>query len=80
MKSRTIHFLVRRQRPVSKDTAQKNRLDILTTTEYAARYFLTRKGVWHRIRRRKVKAFKQGGKWFIVLPRPAPTGFEHPGV
>jgi hypothetical protein len=80
MKSRTIHFLVRRQHPVSQETARKNQLDILTTKEYAARYFLTVKGVWHRIRRRKVKAFKQGGKWFIVLPHPARTGFEHPGV
>lgn len=68
------------QPAISKQVAKKNNLDLLTTAEYGERYFLTERGVRHRIWRRKVKAFKQGGQWIIVLPRPARTGFEHPGV
>lgn len=38
---------------------------LIPLAEYAAREHLTHQGALHRIHRRKVRAWKFGGRWFV---------------
>lgn len=68
------------QSVVSLQYAEQNNLLILTTNQYGAKFFVTQSAVLTRIRKRKLRAFKSAGKWYVVLPEKCPTGFEYPGI
>lgn len=43
--------------------------ELLNTTQYAKRFSYTRDGVVKQCRKKKLKAFKTGGRWQIVTQK-----------
>ncbi|MEM9148926.1 MAG: hypothetical protein AAGB19_00445 [Cyanobacteria bacterium P01_F01_bin.3] len=43
--------------------------ELLTTTEYAARYSYTRDAIVKQCRKKQLTAFKQAGVWYIVTAK-----------
>ncbi|MEM9092242.1 MAG: hypothetical protein AAGC93_26360 [Cyanobacteria bacterium P01_F01_bin.53] len=43
--------------------------ELLTTTEYAARYAYTRDAIVKKCRKKQLIAFKQAGVWYIVTAK-----------
>jgi hypothetical protein len=56
---RLIHPLVRRQQPIEGGT-------YLRLAEYAKKHFLSPDAVAYRIRKKKLKATKRKGKWWVL--------------
>lgn len=45
--------------------------ELIPLKQYAAQEHITERGAIHRIRHRKVKAWKFGGRWFVHSPNTA---------
>lgn len=59
------------QRRIYGTTQLDERYELLTTTAYARRFAYTRDAIVKQCRKKRLKAFKQAGEWYIVTPKQA---------
>lgn len=51
----------------SREYAETHGLRILSSKQYQDEFFVTAQTVSRRIRVRKIKAFKEGNRWFVLV-------------